>query len=183
MTTTSHTRPLAALAALGGAAWVAVGTLMIADGEAIRTETLETTSAYVSAFTMAAALALTVAGIVLLARAIPASKAPIATGAGQLLLAVACLATAIKGEDPAWFIVAAPLANALWFFGAIAMARALRRAGSVPAVVAFGLPVVWVCSIPLSLLGLNVVAGAYWIAVGLSALLAPARPAFAARVA
>ena len=75
------------------------------------------------------------------------------------------------------------LANALWLFGSIATARALRRAGSSRAL-AFGLPAAWLCAIPFSLLGCSVLAGAYWIAVGLGAVLAaPSRPLVAAPAA
>lgn len=182
MTRTPAPRLLASLAALGGACWTAMGVLLLTRGDEIRTETLETTAAHLSAATMAAALALTVAGIALLARHIPDAKSPIAVGAGQLLLSLACAVVAVKGEDPSWFIAAAPVANGLWLFGSIAMARSLRRAGTVPTAVVVGLPLVWVLAIPFAIVCGPILAGALWMAFAASVLLgAPVRGVVAAR--
>ena len=63
-------------------------------------------------------------------------------------------------------MVVAPITNALWLFGSIALAISLKRAGHVPRWVYLGLPIVWVGSIPLGTLGGGLIAGAYWLAVG-----------------
>jgi hypothetical protein len=63
-------------------------------------------------------------------------------------------------------VVVAPITNALWLFGSIALAVSLKRAGRVPRWVYLGLPFVWVAGIPLDTLGGRLIAGAYWLAVG-----------------
>ena len=63
-------------------------------------------------------------------------------------------------------MVVAPLANAGWLFGSIAMAVSLKRAGRVPGAIAIGLPLSWVATLPLAVVGGGVVAGVYWMATG-----------------
>lgn len=175
----ANPRLLGAIAAAGGVAWTIGGGLQIMRADGVRDDVVATTAAHVALSAMAFALVTTIAGLVLLARSIPGSRAPLVAGAGQLLLAVASTSSNIRGDDASWFVVAAPVANALWLFGSIAMARALRKAGA-SRLVAFGLPLVWAGAIPLSLLGFGVLSGAYWITVGLSAVIAlPTRPAVA----
>lgn len=176
LTLPANPRLLGAIAAAGGLAWTVVAGLQIVRADGVRDDVVATTAAHVALSAMAFALVTTVAGLILLARSIPGSRAPLVAGAGQLLLAVASTSSNIRGEDASWFVVAAPVANALWFFGSIAMARALRQAGASRPL-AFGLPLVWAGAIPLSLLGFGVFSGAYWITVGLGAVLAiPTRP-------
>lgn len=182
MISTSNPRLLGAVAVAGGASWIATAAILTADRDGVRADEITTTAAHVAIGAMSLALVLTVAGVLLLSRSIPTSRAPWVVVVGQLLLAGASTVSNVRGEDAAWFVVAAPIANALWLFGSIATAAALRRAG-VGRPVAIGLPLVWVGAIPLSVAGCAALSGAYWIAVGLGAVLAVRpRPAATAPV-
>jgi hypothetical protein len=151
-----------ALAAMsGGAAWIAVGAIQLTGRDELRTSDIETALEHTLLGFMAAALLLTAPAVVALARR---SRAGYVAAAGQVLLAIACTTSNIVGHDPAFFLVAAPLANALWLFGSIAVAVSLRH--EVGRAIAFGLPAVQVFALPLSMFGGPIVSGAYWIAVG-----------------
>jgi hypothetical protein len=80
-----------------------------------------------------------------------------------VLLAITCVTSLANGKDLDFFIVVAPLTNAAWFFGSIALAVSLKRAGTVSKTVYVGLPLAWVATIPLSTLGGGLLAGAYWM--------------------
>jgi hypothetical protein len=71
------------------------------------------------------------------------------------------------GHDGPWFNVIAPLTNAAWLFGSIALAVPLKRASRLPALVAIGLPLSWITIIPLATLGGGLLTGAYFMVVGL----------------
>jgi hypothetical protein len=75
-------------------------------------------------------------------------------------------ASLVMGHDGVWFNVIAPLTNAVWLFGSIALAVSLKRAGQVGAVIAIGLPVVWLGTIPLAVLGGGLITGAYLMTLG-----------------
>ena len=99
---------------------------------------------------------------------------------GQIALAITCTASNVNNGDPDWFIVAAPLANLLWLGGWVALAVALYRSGATARWIAVGLPLTWALLLPGSSLGLGLVAGAYWIALGtmmVAGSLARRRPA------
>jgi hypothetical protein len=100
------------------------------------------------------------------ARAGIAQKAAVAAAAGTLALGAASITSLVNGSDLALFNVVAPLANAAWLFGSIALAVALKRSGNVSTFVAVGLPLAWVATIPLATVGGGVVSGAYYLAVG-----------------
>jgi hypothetical protein len=158
---------LTALAAMaGGAAWVAVGAIQLTGRDELRTSDIETTLEHVMMGFMAAALLLTVPAVLALARFARSRRPAYVAATGQTLLAVAVTTSNAVGHDPSFFLVAAPLANALWLFGAIGLAMSLRRAGEVSKLVAFGLPAVQVFALPLSVFGGPIVSGAYWLALG-----------------
>jgi hypothetical protein len=158
---------LTALAAMaGGAAWVACGAIQLTGRDELRTSDIEIVLEHVLMGFMAAALLLTAPGVLALARCARTRRPAYVAAAGQTLLAIAVTTSNVIGHDPAFFLVAAPLANALWLFGAIGLAVSLRRAGEVSKLVAFGLPAVQVFSLPLSIFGGPIVGGAYWLAVG-----------------
>jgi hypothetical protein len=159
-------RLLALAAMAGGAAWIAIGALQLTGSDDIRTEAVETTLAHTMLGLLAAALLLTAPAVVALARHARTRRPAYLAAAGQVLLAFAATTSNIVGHDPAFFLVAAPLANGMWLFGAIGLAVSLRRAGEVPGFVALGLPAVQVFALPLSMVGGPVVSGAYWLAVG-----------------
>jgi hypothetical protein len=158
---------LSALAAMaGGAAWIATGAIQLTGRDELRTEQIETVLEHALLGLMAAALLLTAPAIVELARWARTRRPAYLAAAGQVLLAIAATTSNIAGDDPAFFLVAAPLANAMWLLGAIGLAVSLHRAGHVSKLVAFGLPAVQVFALPLSVIGGPIVGGAYWLAVG-----------------
>jgi hypothetical protein len=85
---------------------------------------------------------------------------------GTLALGVTCATSVINSHDLVFFKVVAPITNAMWLFGSVALAVSLKRAGRVPRAVYIGLPLVWVAAIPLSMVGGGILVGAYWLAVG-----------------
>ena len=85
---------------------------------------------------------------------------------GQVALAITCTVSNLNSGDPDWFIVAAPLANLLWLGGWVTLAVLLARSGAVARWIAIALPLSWALLLPGSVLGLGLVAGAYWIALG-----------------
>jgi hypothetical protein len=95
-----------------------------------------------------------------------AQKAAVAAAAGTLLLGVTSIASLVNGSDLAIFNVVAPVTNAAWLFGAIALAVSLKRAGRVSTFIAVGLPLAWIAAIPLATVGGGVLAGAYYLVVG-----------------
>jgi hypothetical protein len=95
-----------------------------------------------------------------------AEKAAVAAALGTSVLGVTCISSLVIGHDGVWFNAIAPLTNAAWLFGSVSLAVSLRRARRVPAIVAIGLPVAWVATIPLATLGGGLITGAYFLAVG-----------------
>ena len=95
-----------------------------------------------------------------------APKAALAAAAGTSVLGVTCITSLVHGHDYEFFNVLAPLTNAAWLFGSIVLAVALKRAKTVPTIVAVGLPIAWIAMIPIATLGGGLVAGAYWMLVG-----------------
>lgn len=92
-------------------------------------------------------------------------KAANVIAVGVIGLGLASFTSVINGHDLVFFKVVAPITNAMWLFGSIALAVSLKRAGRVPRAVYIGLPLVWVAAIPLSIVGGGILAGAYWLAV------------------
>jgi hypothetical protein len=71
----------------------------------------------------------------------------------------------VRGIDASWFPAVAVAANVLWILGTLTLTVGLYRSRQVPRLLAVGLFVAYVGSIPLSILGGGIVAGAYWLAV------------------
>jgi hypothetical protein len=95
-----------------------------------------------------------------------AEKAALAAGLGTCVLGLTCISSLVLGHDGVWFNAIAPLTNAAWLFGSVALAVSLKRAGRVPTIVAVGLAVAWVAMIPLATIGGGLITGAYFLAVG-----------------
>ena len=95
-----------------------------------------------------------------------ALKAAVAAAAGTLVLGLTSITSLVNGHDLGMFNAIAPLTNAAWLFGSIIIAVSLKRAGKVSNLVAFGLPIAWVATIPLGTHGGGVIAGAYYLAIG-----------------
>ena len=89
-----------------------------------------------------------------------------AAAAGVLLVAVGSLTSIINQHDLSVFPLIAGPANVAWLVGMVVMAISLKRAGRVPTVVAIGLPVSYICTIPLATFGGGLGSGAYFLAVG-----------------
>jgi hypothetical protein len=88
-----------------------------------------------------------------------------AAAIGTGVLGLVCITSIANGHDLSLFVVLAPITNAAWFFGSIALAVSLRRARQIPLWVAIAMPLTQVFALPLSAVGGGVVAGALWIAV------------------
>jgi hypothetical protein len=95
-----------------------------------------------------------------------AEKVALAVAAATTTLGLTSISSLVMGHDGVWFNVIAPLTNAVWLFGSIALAVSLKRAGQVGAVIAIGLPVVWLGTIPLAVLGGGLITGAYLMTLG-----------------
>jgi hypothetical protein len=166
MNTALHTRLSSFAAAAGGAAWVVFGAIQLTGRDELRTSAIESALEHVLLGVMAVALLCTAPAVLALARHARTPRPAYVAVAGHVLLAIACSTSNVAGHDPAFFLVAAPLANALWLFGSIGLAVSLNRAGEVGRAVAFGLPAVQIVSLPLSMFGGSLIGGAYWLAVG-----------------
>ncbi|GAA4513694.1 hypothetical protein GCM10023096_24130 [Nonomuraea ferruginea] len=116
----------------------------------------------------AASLILLVPGLVALARhgGRTALVGAVVVSAGHVLLAFGATSSNLRGEDYAWFPFVAVPANLGMLVGAIMMAVSLWRAGQVPRAVAAALPALWACEIILAQLGGGLIAGLYWLVVG-----------------
>jgi hypothetical protein len=160
----SSRAPAAVMA--GGAALAAGGVAQLFNTHpADQAELVDLGDYLVLAF-FALGLLLVSPGFLALADYARSRNGAIAAAAGTLALGLTCVTSLAHGSDYGFFVVVAPLTNGLWLFGSIALAVSLRRAGRVPKAVYIGLPLVWVATIPLSPLGMGVLAGAYWIAIG-----------------
>jgi hypothetical protein len=89
-----------------------------------------------------------------------------AVAAATALLGLTSISSLVLGHDGVWFNVIAPLTNAVWLFGSIALAVSLRRAGRVPSIIAIGLPIAWIGTIPLATVGGGLITGAYLLTLG-----------------
>jgi hypothetical protein len=85
---------------------------------------------------------------------------------GLVVLALTCIVSNVRGEDPSFFIVVAPITNLLWLVGSIVLAVSLHKANRIPRGLAIALPFMQVFALPLSAIGGSVVTGAFWIAIG-----------------
>ena len=95
-----------------------------------------------------------------------ATKAGWAAAAGTAALGLTSVTSLVHGSDYPIFLPVAAVTNVAWLGGSIVLAVILQRRHAVPALVAIGLPLSWVATIPLSHLGGGLIAGAYWLMVG-----------------
>ena len=102
---------------------------------------------------------------------------------GLVVLGLTCIVSNVRGEDPSFFVVVAPITNLLWLVGSIVLAVSLYKANRIPRGLAIALPFMQMFALPLSAIGGSVVTGAFWIATGyLMQKGALERPASAAAV-
>jgi hypothetical protein len=158
---------VAALSACIGGGLLAVSGALQATGLDWTENAVETSAQHVTMALFAAAFVALVPAVAYLGRLAPGRGRIgwIGIAAGQLGVAAASTASNIRGVDAAWFPAAAVTANALWIVGTLVLAVALFRSRRVPRLLAVGLVVAYVGSIPLSIVGGGIVAGAYWFAV------------------
>ena len=156
----------AAPLAYAPAAWLAGGITKVFDPNRSSGEDVVGVLGYLGLGFFALALILTAPLFLALARRAGNETGARAAGTGTLLLGLTCVTSVVNGHDLSFFIVLAPLTNALWLFGSIALSVSLRRAGRVPTHVWVGLPLVWVVAIPLGTLGFGALASLYWFAIG-----------------
>jgi hypothetical protein len=163
----SHNIRFAAGAAMAaGCAWAVTGAIHLTAGDEVQSATVETTLAHVMLGMLSVALLLTVPAVLALARRARTPVPGYVAAVGQVALAIAATTSNVAGEDPTFFLVVAPIANARWFFGTIGLAVSLYRAGEVSKQVAFALPAIQLFCLPLSAVGGGIIGGAIWIAVG-----------------
>lgn len=93
-------------------------------------------------------------------------KVAVAMAGAVTLLGLTSVTSLVLGHDGVWFNVIAPLTNAVWLFGSIALAVSLKRAGRVPSAIAYGLPVAWIGTIPLATVGGGLITGGYLLTLG-----------------
>jgi hypothetical protein len=155
------------VAAIGiGAAALAVGaiTLVVHPHEG-PDGSIDGTSGYVALASLVVALLGIAPGFLALGERARSNKGAIAAAAGVVVLGLTCITSIVNGEDLSIFAVLAPITNAAWLFGSIALAISLRRVGTVPRFVWIGLPLAWFATIPLSQFGGGLLAASFWGAV------------------
>lgn len=151
----------------GGAAFAADGIVQIVHSQNSGADVVGV-AGYTNLSLFIVGLVLVSPAFIALARYTTSKLAPkfaLAAATGTFVLGVTCITSLVHGRDYAIFNVLAPLTNAAWLLGSIVVAVALKRAKTVPALVAIGLPVAWIAIIPLGTLGGGLVAGAYWMLV------------------
>jgi hypothetical protein len=94
-----------------------------------------------------------------------AQKVATAVALATTMLGLTSITSLTMGHDGVWFNVIAPLTNAVWLFGSIALAVSLRRAGRVGTLIAIGLPVAWIGTIPLATHGGGLITAGYLLAL------------------
>ena len=156
------------LAMAGGALFAADGVLQIVNPQHTGSQIVGVAGHLNIAFFLVGLILISPTFLVLAryARAGKAQKAARAAAFGTFVLGVTCISSLVMGHDGVWFNAIAPLTNAAWLFGSIILAVSLKREGRVPTIVAVGLPVAWVATIPLGTLGGGLITGAYFLAVG-----------------
>lgn len=161
-------RSLAPAAAMTGGALMAAAGALQATGLDWNENAVRTTAQHVSLGLFSGSLVLLAIAAVALSRyAGPRGRfAAYAIASAQVVIAVASTISNIRGIDAAWFDPIAAVSNAAWLAGSIALAVSLYRARRLPPFFSVGVALVYIATIPLSMFGSGIVAGAYWMAVG-----------------
>ena len=169
-------RPLALAAVAGGACWIVLALWAVLTASASEKDNpngaLTDAGDYFGFTVFAAALALTVAGLLALhlhqrgadGRLGRAGAAIAMAGAGAQCVVIT--GVIVNGEDTSWFGIAAPLAILTWIVGSVAFGVAIRRAKVLPGWVGIALPVATLLAIPGSEYGTSVLIGAFLIVAG-----------------
>jgi uncharacterized membrane protein YgdD (TMEM256/DUF423 family) len=149
-------------AALGGVALAVNGAIRLA-GAHIDESSVSTAAEYAVLFSFTVALLVLVAPVLELARRAGALVTGRVAGAGQLMLAVVCIVSAINGGDTAAFNVVAPIGNLLWLGGWIWLAVRTYRVQLLSRAAAAAVPLTWIAALPFARVGGGVLAGAVWL--------------------
>jgi hypothetical protein len=91
----------------------------------------------------------------------------VVVAAAQLVLGGLAVVSNVRGEDPAFFAAVAAPTNVIWLGGWVLIALGLRARLAVPRLVAIGIPLTPLLALPLANVGGGLVAGAFWLVVGL----------------
>ena len=118
-------------AMLGGAVLAAAGPLRLFTTHEGPQSELSGAADYVLIVMFLSSLLLISPVFLELARYARDRRGAIAATAGTAVLGVVCITSVINGKDLSIFNVLAPLTNAAWLFGSIALAVSLKRAGRV----------------------------------------------------
>ena len=162
----SKTYRLGAMSAVAaGAVWVASAILQVGAGHPTGQKVEGFAGhAIIGLFTIA--LLLTAPAMFSLARHALSDLGARIAAPGLVILGLTCIVSNVRGEDPSFFVVVAPITNLMWLAGSIVLAVSLYKAGRIPRGLAIALPFMQVFALPLSAVGGTIVTGAYWIAVG-----------------
>jgi hypothetical protein len=151
--------------ALGGAVLCGLGALM-ATHPHVHEHKVASATEHAILVLLAGALVLIAPGVLALgARLTRAMPGRIVAGC-MLVIAAAGTISNVRGGDAAWFDPVAGVTNALWLACTLWLAVALHRSRAVARWVSIGLPFAYIATIPGSRAGGSLVAGAFWIAVG-----------------
>ena len=171
-----HLRPLAHAAVAGGACWIMLAVWAVLTASANEKDNpngaLTDAGDYVGFTVFAAALALTVLGLLALhlhQRGADGRLGRAGAAVAMLGCAAQCVVITgviVNGEDTSWFGVAAPLAILTWLLGSVAFGVAIRRAGVLPGWVGTALPLVTMVAIVGSEFGTSALIGVFLIVVG-----------------
>jgi hypothetical protein len=160
------TRFASPAAIASGALYAGAGIVQIVHNQRGAGEDVVGVAGYLSLSFFALALILSAPLFLALAEKARSNKGAVAAAIGVVVLGVTCITSVINSHDLVFFKFVAPITNALWLFGSIALAVSLKRAGGVQRWVYRGLPLIWVGGIPLSTFGGGLISAAYLMAVG-----------------
>jgi hypothetical protein len=152
-----------ALAALGAAACIGGAIIEVAHGGL--PEKVTTASEHAGLALFAASMVLVVPAVLALGRRAGRSLPAVIAAVALVALAAVSVVADVAGHDPAIFTVVAPIANAAWLGGFVWLSVRLTRRRLAPRAIAIGLPVSWLCTIPLATHGGGILAGIYWLMV------------------
>jgi hypothetical protein len=159
-------RRVALAAIAGGVAYAFNGAIQATQDFGGTHNTIDSTGEYLVTGGFSAALFLTFLAYRDLARSAGRPKAGVLAMVPQLILAVLCIISVIRGEDLPIFNTVAPLCLLTWMAASIFIMVGLRKARAVPKAVAYAMPAILIATIPLSVIGGPLATGVFWIAVG-----------------
>jgi hypothetical protein len=164
-------------ALIAGAAWAADGVLQLVHPQTKSGSLVVGAAGYTNLTLFMVALFLVTPALVALGEKPNTRLAHLAgltAASGTFILAITCISSLIHGRDYSIFNIVAPLTNLAWLAGSIIIAVALKRTHTNPSLLAYGLPIAWIATIPLATHGGGLITGAYWMTTALL-LLQPER--------